>query len=336
MPEVIKWGMIGCGNVTEVKSGPAFNKVPHSALAAVSSRNSEKAMDYATRHMVPKCYENPFDLINNPEINAVYIATPPSSHEEYALAALKAGKSVYVEKPMSVNAASCKIMLDAAQFYGGKLTVAHYRREQPLFKKIKALLNAQAIGDVKFITLNYLQPALSEEELLDPKIQWRVDPSIAGGGLFHDIAPHQLDLMQYFFGSAEVTMGTAAKQADLYEADDMVAGILRFKNEVVFTGTWCFSVAPEFKKDICEIVGSRGRISFSVFGAPAMELTRDGNTETMTFDVLPHVQQPMIEATVNYFLNKEPNPCSAEIGLEVMHMMDAFTRSPYHIASKHL
>jgi predicted dehydrogenase len=336
MPGIIKWGMIGCGNVTEVKSGPAFNKVPNSVLLAVTSRNAEKAADYAQRHQVPRCYSNRDDLLEDPEINAVYIATPPDAHEEYAIAAMKAGKSVYVEKPMSLNVASSKRMLDAAKLYGAKLTVAHYRREQPVFRKIKALLDEKAIGEIKLITLSYFQSALSKEEMAETKNQWRVNPSIAGGGLFHDIAPHQLDLMHYFFGPAEITIGTAARQADLYAADDIVAGILKFKNKAVFTGTWCFSAPSAFRKDLCEIVGSEGRLSFSFFGQPVIELTTEGKTQTISFDALQHVQQPMIEAVVNYFLNQKPNPCSAEIGFEVMHIMDEFTNPQSRIASIHL
>ncbi len=77
----IKWGMIGCGNVTERKSGaPAINSVPHSSLVAVMNRNMEKAIDYAKRHGVPTWYERADDLIGDPEINAIYIATPPDAH----------------------------------------------------------------------------------------------------------------------------------------------------------------------------------------------------------------------------------------------------------------
>src|SRR5688572_22425115 len=102
----INWGIIGCGDVTEVKSGPAFNRVRDSALVAVMRRDEAKVKDYASRHQVPAWYTDAQVLINDPGINAIYVATPPSTHEEYAIAALKAGKPVYVEKPMSVDTAS--------------------------------------------------------------------------------------------------------------------------------------------------------------------------------------------------------------------------------------
>ena len=100
----IKWGIIGCGDVTELKSGPAFNKVPDSALVAVMRRDAEKAASYASRHSVPMWYKDADLLINDPDVNAIYIATPPSTHHFYAMAAINAGKPVYLEKPMALNA----------------------------------------------------------------------------------------------------------------------------------------------------------------------------------------------------------------------------------------
>ena len=136
MPEdTIRWGIIGCGNVTEIKSGPAFNKVPGSKLVAVMRRDAEKARDYAHRHGVAKWYADADDLINDPEVNAVYIATPPSSHEAYAIRSLRAGKPVYLEKPMTTDAAAARRIESVARETGVKISIAHYRRAQPLFRK---------------------------------------------------------------------------------------------------------------------------------------------------------------------------------------------------------
>lgn len=322
MANMINWGMIGCGDVTELKSGPAFSKVPDSSLVAVMSRNGERAADYARRHQVPKWYNDAQQLIDDPEVNAIYIATPPQSHEALTIAALRAGKPVYVEKPMAVHAEASKKMLQASYENGTKLTVAHYRREQPVFKRIKLLLTEHAIGQIKYVNLKYLVPPLTAEELQDPKTQWRIDPAISGGGLFHDMAPHQLDLMLHFFGPAEEAAGISTNQAGLYPADDLVSGAIRFLNNIVFTGTWCFSAPIEDQKDICRIVGTEGSISFPVFGKPQITLNLNGNTETIQFEPLQHVQQPMIDATVRYFLNKGPNPGTAENGLAVMELID--------------
>ncbi|MDP4262528.1 MAG: Gfo/Idh/MocA family oxidoreductase, partial [Bacteroidota bacterium] len=203
----VNWGIIGCGDVTEIKSGPAFNKVKNSALIAVMRRDAGKAADYARRHNVPKWYADAGKLINDPDINAIYIATPPSSHEEYTIAALGAGKPVYVEKPMSVNALSAGKMADAARKKNKKLVVAHYRRAQPLFKKIKQLISEKAIGDIRFVRSDIYKRSLTSAELAAPGKAWRIDKAVAGGGLFNDLSPHQLDLMYYFFGEVEKVSG---------------------------------------------------------------------------------------------------------------------------------
>ena len=108
MEKTINWGIIGCGDVCEVKSGPAFSKVTGSRLVAVMRRDGAKAKDYAERHGVPKFYDKAQHLINDDDVNAIYIATPPSSHEQYLEEALKAGKPVYVEKPVTLDVASCE------------------------------------------------------------------------------------------------------------------------------------------------------------------------------------------------------------------------------------
>src|SRR5678815_1805352 len=190
----VNWGIIGCGDVTEVKSGPAFNKVPNSKLVAVMRRNAEKARDYAQRHDVEKWYDDADDLINDPEVNAIYVATPPLNHEEFAVKAMKAGKPVYLEKPMAVDAIASQRIEHVALETGAKISIAHYRRQQPLFLAIKKLLQEKAIGDVRLVNLNLLQPHQSDM-ITKTETNWRIDPSVSGGGLFYDLAPHQLDLM---------------------------------------------------------------------------------------------------------------------------------------------
>ncbi|RWU10029.1 Gfo/Idh/MocA family protein [Pedobacter chitinilyticus] len=319
----IKWGIIGCGDVTEVKSGPAFNKVPHSKLVAVMRRDAAKAEDYAKRHGVPKWYSNASDLINDPEVNAIYIATPPLQHEEYTIAALAAGKPVYVEKPMALNGQAAQNMANAAHQYGVKLVVAHYRRSQPLFLKIKSLLAANTIGEVRFVDLKMLQPKASNI-IANSEENWRINPAISGGGLFHDLAPHQLDLMLYYFGEVKQFNGLANKKDPTEPVEDLVTGHILFENGVVFNGLWCFSAPQNEQTDLCEIYGSKGKISFSIFGQ-FIKVNLNGEEESINFEPLPHVEQPMIEQVVAYFRGESENPCSAEEALKTMKLMDGFT-----------
>lgn len=318
----IKWGIIGCGNVTEVKSGPAFNLFDDSTLIAVMRRDGEKAKDYAQRHQVPKWYDDANALINDPEINAIYIATPPGNHEVYAIAAMEAGKPVYVEKPMSVSLDSCIRMKEVSERNGVKLTVAHYRRALPMFLSIKQLLEDKKIGDIRTIRMTMLQPDQSKA-IAQTEINWRVDPAIAGAGLFFDLAPHQLDLMMYYFGEPIHSTGMSANQAGLYAAEDVVTGLIRFKNDILFSGSWSFTVAEGTEEDVVEINGSKGMISFPVFGHTVTVKTKEEEHQ-MSFDPPKHIQQPMIEKVVRYFQGKGENPCSASDAILSMSVMEQF------------
>lgn len=321
----IKWGIIGCGDVTEIKSGPAFNKVPGSELVAVMRRNTEKAKDYAFRHGVPKWYGDADELINDPEVDAIYIATPPLYHEAYTVAAITAGKPVYVEKPMSTHLEDCIRMRNLADATGVKLSVAHYRRAMPMFIRIKQMLEEHLIGDVRTIRLSMLQPEQSPI-IASSESYWRVDPKIGGiGGLFYDLAPHQLDLMVHFFGPAEYSMGLSANQAGSYQARDIVCGLAQFKDNILFTGTWCFTVAKELAEDQCEIIGSHGKILFPLFGN-IIQLQKGSENEEIIFERPEHVQQPMIEKVVQYFSGEGPNPCSADDAIESMKLMEKFVQ----------
>jgi predicted dehydrogenase len=216
-------------------------------------------------------------------------------------------------------------MEEASIATGIKLTVAHYRREQPIFKKVKELIEKGTIGEVRFANLQLFQPD-NADMITKTEDNWRINPELSGGGLFHDLAPHQLDLMIYFFGKVIKANGTALNQAGLYQADDIVTGNLLFENKVVFNGLWCYTVPKAEAKDVCEIIGSEGKLSFAVFEHQKLLLTQNNQTEEIKFDKLQHVQQPMIEKVVQYFLGETQNPCSAGAGVEVMTLMDTFTK----------
>ena len=321
----INWGIIGCGNVTEVKSGPAFYKSNNSKLVAVMRRNAEKAADFAKRHNVAKWYDDGEKLINDPEIDAVYIATPPASHIDYALSALKKGHNVYVEKPVTLNAAEARTLADAVKQSKGKLSVAHYRRAMPMFIFIKDLIDKGAIGDVRTVQIRLWQ-SVKPELVTHVEDNWRVQPELSGGGYFHDIAPHQLDLMLYFFGEPQFFEGFSINQSGANPSDDHTNGYIKFKNNVVVNGSWCFNVTSDKAIDVCEIIGSKGSITFPVFGQTVSWKSGDEGEE-LTFPPGEHIAQPMVQQVVNYFNGEQENPCSIEDALPLVEIMDAFGKS---------
>jgi predicted dehydrogenase len=322
----INWGIIGCGNVTELKSGPAFNKVDHSSLVAVMRRDATKAEDYAMRHNVPRWYSDADQLINDPEVNAVYVATPPNSHAEYAIRVMRAGKPVYVEKPMAMNETECREMIKVSKETGQPLFVAYYRRALPYFAKIKALIDAKVIGDVRLVNLKLHNPLKPEEVHPEQQFGWRVDPRISGGGHFHDLASHQLDYLLYLLGPVKKVKGVSVNQAGYYKADDLTTALIEFESGVVFTGSWCFTVPENQKTDQVEIIGSKGKLTFSTFGIPIIGIEREnGETEVIEIPYPQHVQHPNITLVVKTLQGIGVSPSNGETAIEATILMDQIT-----------
>lgn len=322
----INWGIIGCGNVTEVKSGPAFNKVENSHLIAVMRRDAEKAADYAERHGVPKWYDNADDLINDPDINAIYIATPPGSHEEYTLKAFNAGKPVYVEKPMARNAAECERMNEASKKSGLPLFVAYYRRCLPYFIKVKELIDDNVIGDVRYINICLQWQPYDEEVGANAKPRWRVDPEISGGGHFHDLASHQFDFLEYVFGPIKTATGISRNQAGLYAADDITVANFEFESGILGNGVWCYTVDKAQREDQAIIVGSKGRITFSFFEKFDIIVETENGKEVFNIPYPQHVQQPLIEQIVKELRGEGKSPSNGETGARANRIMDWITK----------
>jgi predicted dehydrogenase len=320
MENTITWGIIGCGNVTEMKSGPAFNKVPGSMLHAVMRRDASLAQDYAARHQVPVWYSDAATLLNDPAVNAIYIATPPVFHEDYTIAALEKGRMVYVEKPVTLNALSCQRMIEARNRCGGKVVVAHYRRALSMFNEIARLVNTNRVGPIKLIKLNMFKPD-DHVQADHHKDNWRVQPELAGGGYFYDLAPHQLDIIQYIFGIPEKAIGLAARQAGLYPAEDAVVCQFQLPGNIHFQGSWNFSMPAILREDSCQLIGEKGYIQFPFFGNEVRVVT-DAGAELLEFQHPQHIQQPMISRVVDYFLGKADNPCSLEEALVSLHVME--------------
>ncbi len=317
----VNWGIIGCGDVCEVKSGPAFNKVNHSSLVAVMRRDLAKAADFAKRHDVPRYYSDASALINDPEVNAIYIATPPAFHEAYTKQSMKAGKPVYIEKPVTVNAASCERMVKLSQDYNIKASVAHYRRALPLFNKVKSLIRDGAIGKVRLVIITTLQPEASKI-ITHTEDRWRVNPELSGGGLFHDLSPHQLDILFWIFGAPKEVYGRSLNQANRYEAPDLTTLEAIYNDDIILHGIWAFNVAESATQDSCQIVGDQGMLRFSFFKKSMIEVVTDADAENIALEYPVNIQHPMIEAVTKFFKGEGPNPCSLEEALVVMKMMD--------------
>jgi predicted dehydrogenase len=304
----IRWGVVGVGKVCELKSAPAMNTIAHSKLVAVMRRDAEKAKDYAARHGVPKWYTSATDLIHDPEVNAIYIATPPHVHLELTQLAAAAGKPVYVEKPMARTLAECLQMIQACEQASVPLFVAYYRRKLPHFLKIKELLDQGEIGSIRTVHIN-LKQVLTPNLVSSSGENWRVIPEIAGGGYFYDLASHQLDLLDFFFGKITHATGFSTNQAKAYPAEDLVTGTFAFENGVLGTGNWCFTTSNASEIDEIVIDGSKGQLHFATFGEGAFTLLRPNQNPLHFHLELPHhIQRPLIQSIVEELLGQGSCP----------------------------
>lgn len=296
--KTVKWGIIGVGNVTEVKSGPAFYKTEHSELVAVMRRNAEKAADYAHRHKVPKWYSDAAELINDPDVDAVYIATPPDSHAHYAIEAMRAGKPVYVEKPMARNFNECLQMLEVSKQTQMPIRVAYYRRTLPAFLKARELIETGAIGKPLTVNLRLHKQATERNQSLK-EMHWHVFPEVGGAGHFFDLASHQFDFLDFVFGEVAEVQGNAANLAGLYPAEDTVSASWKHASGVVGSGSWCFVVDKNGEQDQIEITGENGIISLPCFAAGSLKLKTDVGLVEMKFNNPEHISQNLVKQVVD-------------------------------------
>jgi 1,5-anhydro-D-fructose reductase (1,5-anhydro-D-mannitol-forming) len=296
--QAIRWGIIGCGDVTEVKSGPGFRKARGSELVAVMRRNGKLAEDYAKRHGVPRWYDDADALIHDPQVDAVYVATPPGSHLEYALRVAAAGKPCYVEKPMARSHVECATMIEAFERARLPLFVAYYRRMLPRFLKAKELIDTGQLGQVTSCRYRF-----NRTPRADGPAAWRTNAELAGAGHALDTGSHVLDLLDYLlgefveFGGSATTSSTAPGSVE-----DRVVMHFLTERGVVGSAEWNYAASED--AELLEIQGTQGRLSTQVAGHSPLEFRRGEHVETFAIADPPHVQQPLIQSVVDELLGQ--------------------------------
>lgn len=314
----IRWGVIGCGNVTEVKSVPAYQQTEGFEVYAVMRRNYELAVDYAKRHNVPKVHESAEALIADPSIDAVYIATPPDTHLEYALAVADVGKICCIEKPLSPSFKESQQICDAFEKRNIPLFVAYYRRSLPLFLAIKEVIDTGKIGKIRHVAWHYCRPA--SELDMSKNYNWRTDKNIATGGYFDDLASHGLDIFAYLFGDYTDAKGIGSNQLGLYSSYDSVSATWQHESGVTGTGVWNFGSYTRVDEVI--VYGSEGEIRFSIFRDQDVKvLTQNGVIEHQ--HLYPkHIQKFHVENMRASLFDNQLHPSNGITALHTSWVMD--------------
>lgn len=314
----IRWGVIGCGDVTEKKSVPAYQKTGGFEVNMVMRRDAKKAKDYASRHKVPHWTTNAKEVIENPDVDAIYIATPPDTHKFYALQVAAAGKPCCVEKPMAPNYKDSLAIYEAFQAKKLPLFISYYRRSLPRFLKIKQWLDEQKIGEVRHIHWQKTKPPNDTD--LSGAYNWRTDKKIAFGGYFDDLASHGLDLFTFLLGNITEAKGISKNQQGLYSAFDTVTGTWLHENGITGSGHWNFGTYH--REDRVEIMGSEGKISFPVLDEAPLELLNASEQQILEIAHPEHIQQYHVENIKNHLLGKAVHPSLGDSGLHTSWVMD--------------
>lgn len=317
--KTIKWGFIGCGSVTEVKSGPAYQLTEGFEVTAVMRRDLAKAKDYALRHNIDKYYNDADALINDENVDAVYIATPPDSHKMYALKVAAAGKPCCIEKPLAPDYNDSLDILNAFKAKNLPLFVAYYRRSLPRFLKVKSWLDANKIGDVRHINWTFCKPPNDLD--LNKSYNWRTDSKIAPGGYFDDLASHGLDLLAFFFGEFKDVNGFCTNQQQLYKAYDAITASWIHKSGITGSGSWHFGSNNHV--DDITIIGSKGSIKFSIFLENPVQLRIEDSKESLVIDHPEHVQLYHVKGMRDeLILNNFKHPSRGKTAVHTSWVMD--------------
>ncbi len=321
----VRWGMIGCGAVTELKSGPAYQKVAGFELTAVMRRSAELAADYAQRHGVAKHYSDAELLINDPEIDAVYIATPPSSHKEYALRVAAAAKPCCIEKPMAMNYLECKEILEAFERANVPVFVAYYRRSLPRFQQVKDWICGGEIGDIRHLHWSFTDSPNDWD--LNGDNNWRTDPSKAGGGYFVDLASHGLNLFEHLIGEIGAVSGIATNQQGYYQAEDAVTANWSFSGSPIITGSGFWNFACHERMDKVTILGSKGKITFSVFFEEPVKLVTAEKEESQFIENPENIQFFHVLNMQKHLMEAIQHPSMGESAARTNRAMDYILQS---------
>lgn len=320
-PEV-RWGMIGVGSVAEHKSGPAFLQAAGGVLAAVASRRADRARDYATRHGVPMVFSTPEALIASDRVDAVYIATPPSSHARYALAAACAGKPCCIEKPMTVHLEDAIEVCRAFEAADLPLFVSYYRRSLPRFRAVAEIIERGDIGDIESVAWTLTRvgatPVAGEN--------WRIHPDEAPGGIFEDLACHGLDLFDRLFGPVTQVEGSTLAYGDAPVPERVEA---RWRHGAAIDGHGRWDFAATQRSDEVTIRGQRGRMRFAMFDDRPIEvIPDDGEATRMRIDNPVPIQLPHVIALNRSLNHGDAHPSTGRSALRTQQVSERILRGP--------
>lgn len=324
----INWGILGAGKIAERQMVTAIQQAAGQRLLAVMKRDLSQARAFAHQHGVPRAYATPAALLADPDVNAIYVATPPHLHVEQTIQAAAAGKHVLCEKPLALNTAQAQVMIDACRANGVQLMVCYYQRYNTRHQQIKQLLAAGAIGQVTALRVNF-----SDYFPPTPGF-WHHDPAISGGGPLMDLGIHCIDLVRFLCGPVVAVMAMVDTLAAPSPVEDTATLLLKLANgaQAVVTSHWSTATFEPQQANGLEIYGTAGTIQ----AAPIQAKDSAGSLRLLTaagvqdFSVAPGGRRPhvaLLEAFAQALAAGAPAPIPGEEGLAGLAVVEAAYQS---------
>ena len=323
--QTIHWGIIGCGDVCETKSGPALQGARGSELVAVMRRDGALAADFARRHNVPFSTSDAAQIIDHPDVNAIYLATPPGSHLDYALQVARAGKPCYVEKPMARSAAESRAMCEAFEAANVPLYVAFYRRGMTRFQTAKRLIDEGQLGRVTGVSYRFL--GRRDDKLNADNLPWRLRAADAGAGLFYDLGSHLLDILDYILGPLENVSGVAKNVASPQLAVEDGVSMSYTIAGAPGVANWNFAATE--RADRIEIWGDHAKLSMSCFGGDDVIVESGEGVEKFDGSAPQPVQLGLVQSIADELRGQGSALSTGRSALRTMEVMDAVLSEYY-------
>ncbi len=291
---MVRWGLIGAGDIARKRVAAALRDAPRSSLAAVCRARADLVEAFAKTARAERWHARWDDLVRDPGIDAVYVATPVHVHAAQAIAAAEAGKHVLCEKPMAMDVAECDRMIAACRANHVRLGVAYYRHFYPAVVRLRAILAAGEIGDPVLAQIDAFErfnPQPDEER------HWFVKRAVSGGGPMFDFGCHRLEILLSLFGPVRQTVGLTANVIFDREVEDTAVATLRFASGPCATVTVTHAAIEP--RDTLRIFGTSGSIHVPVLNAGQLVVSRDGQERQESHPPAPNLHQPLVEDFVD-------------------------------------
>lgn len=319
--KTLNWGIVGCGDVVEKKSGPSIKGGGRSHIVAVMRRDLRQLTAFADACGAKLRTSDPAEVMHFPDVDIVYVATPPNAHRDYVIAAAEAGRHVLVEKPMGMNAADSQLMVDACAKNGVELFVAYYRRFQPHVLKMRELVQSGALGELIHGQVEYAMPRRPGHNW-----GWRTDPAVSGGGLFADVVSHRIDLMASFLGEPATSQAVRRTVHADSPTEDLASVTTRFRGGGL--ATFLGNFASNKFIDRFVLTGTEGEIRTEHLDGHQFQLVRDGKIENFASEPYPAPHVGLVRHIEKVLDGGAANACSGVSGRWTDQVLEVLRQEP--------